>query len=284
MAELRRPIIIIGTHRSGTTFLGKVFRAHPDVAYWEEPRHVWAWKHNFRSSDALAAKDAKPGIVRHIHRAFRERMESEGKSRFCEKTPSNCLRLDFIEAVFPDAIYVHIYRDGRAVVRSTGKVLGRGPDTHWMSKRLLGTPVWEWPAYAPRAARTIGRKLLGKQMTFWGPRPPGWRSWLKEHPGHVVRGLQWVKTIEPVLEFRDRVEPSRWAEMRYEDFMADPIAHFERLREHAGLAPAEEPLEYLRERVDPTRQSKWRRDLSDEVLADLRPHLEPTLERLGYEW
>jgi hypothetical protein len=100
----------------------------------------------------------------------------------------------------------------------------------------------------------------------------------------VVRGLQWVKTIEPVLDFRDRVDPSRWAEMRYEDFMADPIAHFERLREHAGLEPAEEPLEYLREKVDPTRQSKWRRDLSDEVLADLRPHLEPTLQRLGYEW
>lgn len=284
MAELRRPIIIVGTHRSGTTFLGKVFRAHPDVAYWEEPRHVWAWRHNFRPSDVLGADDAKPKIIRHIHEAFDERRESEGKERFCEKTPSNCLRLDFIERVFPDALYVHIYRDGRAVVRSTGKVLERGPDTHWMAKRLLGTPVWEWPSYIPRAGRTIGRKLMGKKMTFWGPRPPGWNTWAKEHPGHVVRAIQWAKTIEPVIDFRERVDPSRWAEMRYEDFMANPLDLFERLREHAGLQPAEEPLAFLRERVDPTRQSRWRDDLSEQVLADVRPHLEPTLNRLGYEW
>lgn len=284
MAELREPIIIVGTHRSGTTFLGKVFRAHPDVAYWEEPRHVWQWKHNFRADDVLRAADARPGIARHIRETFRRRMDEEGKSRFCEKTPSNCLRLDFIEAVFPDAIYVHIYRDGRAVVRSTGQVLGRGPDTHWMAKRLLGTPVWEWPSYVPRAARTIGRKLIGKKMSYWGPRPPGWRRWAKEDPGHVVRARQWVGTIEPVLEFRERVDPSRWIEMSYEDFMAAPLEQFERLREHTRLAPAEEPLEYLRKGVDPSRQSKWRAELTDDVLADIRPILEPTLERLGYAW
>ena len=238
-----------------------------------------------RSDDRLTAKDAKPGIARHIRGTFRERVEKEGKSRFCEKTPSNCLRLDFIETVFPDAVYVHIYRDGRAVVRSTGKVLGRGPDTHWAAKRLLGTPVWEWPAYAPRAARTIGRKLMGKKMTFWGPRPPGWRSWLKQGlPSHVVRGKQWVGTIEPVLEFRERVDPTRWIDMAYEAFMDDPEAQFDRLREHAGLPPAEEPLAYLRKGVDPSRQARWREELTDQELEDLRPHMEPTLRKLGYEW
>jgi len=66
--------------------------------------------------------------------------------------------------------------------------------------------------------------------------------------------------------------------------MAAPLEQFERLREHTRLAPAEEPLEYLRKGVDPSRQSKWRAELTDDVLADIRPILEPTLERLGYAW
>ena len=36
-----RPILVVGTHRSGTTLLGRALGHHPEVAYWEEPRHVF---------------------------------------------------------------------------------------------------------------------------------------------------------------------------------------------------------------------------------------------------
>lgn len=281
---LRAPIIVVGTHRSGTTFLGKVFRAHPDVAYWEEPRHVWTWSHNFKPDDALTARDATKRVKRHIRTVFGEYTAGQGKTRFCEKTPSNCLRLPFILEVFPDAKFVHIYRDGRAVVRSTNEVLKRGPDTHWMAKRLRGTPIWEWPAYLPRAWRTIVRKLRGKSMSFWGPRPPGWRAWLKEHPMHVALALQWAHTIEPVLAFRETVPKDQWIDMKYEDFMADAAGKTRELLAFAGLRDDEGPIAYVTERVDPTRQDKWRTQLDAQTLADMRPHLEPMLTRLGYAW
>ncbi|TVQ60379.1 MAG: sulfotransferase [Phycisphaerales bacterium] len=281
---LRAPIIVVGTHRSGTTFLGKVFRAHPDVAYWEEPRHVWTWTHNFKPDDVLTAKDATARVKRHIHKVFAEYTLSQGKSRFAEKTPSNCLRLPFILEVFPDAKFVHIYRDGRGVVRSTNEVLKKGPDAHWMAKRLKGTPIWEWPSYIPRAWRTIVRKLQGKKMSFWGPRPPGWSGWAKRDPRHVMMAKQWVHTIEPVLAFRETVPPEQWIELSYEDFVKNAPEHTRRLMAFAGLRESEEPVKYVEERVDPTRQSKWREQMDAKTLEDIRPIIEPTLKKLGYAW
>lgn len=283
-ARLDRPIIIVGAHRSGTTFLGGVIAQHPGVAFWEEPRHVWTMGHGYRKDDVLTARDASARIARKITEIFASYTAERGRARFAEKTPSNCLRLEFIEAIFPDAVYVHIYRDGRAVVSSTMKMLGNKPQGKWVVERLKGTPIWEWPAYAPRAARTIGRKLLGKDMSFWGPRPPGWREWVKRDPAHVRLARQWVGTVEPALAFRERVDPSRWLDAPYERVVTDPAGWATRVLEHAGLEVDAGTLEYIRREADAGRRETWREALSDSMLEEMRPVMEPTMRRFGYAW
>ena len=283
-----QPILIIGTHRSGTTFLSHVLSQHPDVAYAEEPRHIWAWGHNFNPDDVLEASDASPRITKHVKKAFRKFLAQSGKKHLLEKTPSNCLRLPFIEAIYPEAKYIHIYRDGRAIVRSTGEINTGRPDLIWIVRRLFGTAIWEWPAFIPRAMRTLGRHLMGKKMTYWGPCPRGWKSWVEAgDPQEVILAKQWRYTIEPVLDFREANKDKlngRWMELRYEDFMADPEGKCREMFEFAGLAESDEVLSYVRERVDPTRQQKWKKELKEGELDQIKPVLEPTLERLGYEW
>ena len=41
-----------------------------------------------------------------------------GRSRFVDKTLLNCFRVRLLNAIFPDAKFVHIIRDGRAVAFS----------------------------------------------------------------------------------------------------------------------------------------------------------------------
>ncbi len=41
-----------------------------------------------------------------------------GKSGWCEKTPSNLLHLDFLWELFPDSYFIHVKRDPRGVVQS----------------------------------------------------------------------------------------------------------------------------------------------------------------------
>ena len=44
---------------------------------------------------------------------------SKGKTRWVEKTPNNITQIPFIHRIYPDAIYIHIMRDGRDVACST---------------------------------------------------------------------------------------------------------------------------------------------------------------------
>ena len=283
--EVVAPILVVGTHRSGTTLLGRALARHPQVAYWEEPRHVWSWGHNFRSDDLLVAADATPRIRRRIRRRFARFLESAGRPRLAEKTPSNCLRLEFVHRIFPDALFIHIHRDGRAVVHSTDVMIRtRGPGSRWWGQRLLGTPPWEWPALLPRAARTLGRRLLGREMAYWGPQPPGWRDWLRRDPRFVMLAKQWRYTLEPVLEFGRRLPPERWLDIGYEQLVTAPGPAARRIQEFAGLAESAEFVDHLQRECRSDRIDAWRSQLDDGLLASMRAVLEPPLDRLGYEW
>ena len=282
--SVQKPIIILGTHRSGTTFLGGVLSHHPDVAFWEEPRHVWVYGNTYKPDDILTAEDAHPKVVSHIRKEFAKFLRKSGKARFTEKTPSNCLRIGFIREVFPDALFVHIYRDGRAVVRSTRQVNTGTPDAKWIFKRLFGMPIWEWPSLVPRAIRTFGARFSGEKMSFWGPMPPGWREWLENDTQLVMLAKQWRYTIEPILDARDSFQASQWLDLSYESFMFEPEQSIVRIMDFAGLKHSEEVIEHVRETIDPGRKDKWRDELTEEELRDLEPILRGTVERMGYEW
>ena len=282
---LQQPIILLGTHRSGTTFLGSVLQQHPDVAYWEEPRHVWVWHNANTPDDHLSANHARPEVINHIHRAFRDHIHEQNKPRFAEKTPSNCLRLDFINAVFPDARYIHIYRDGRAVVRSTLEMLASSsPDTSQVINKLKQTPLRDWPSFASRAWHTLAKRLLGKPMSFWGPRPPGWKDWVAKHPPHVVLAKQWVHSVEAPLAFKSQIPSDRWIDLRYEELVQKPSLLVAQALQTANLPPSLSVDEFVTSRADASRKDKWRDELAPTTLDDLKPAMLPTLQKLGYDW
>ena len=84
MSELQRPIIVLGAGRSGTTALAEVLRHHPDVAVWEEPKHIWRFGHAYRPHDVLTAADATPRVKRYIRDQFTEFLRASGRTRFAE--------------------------------------------------------------------------------------------------------------------------------------------------------------------------------------------------------
>lgn len=279
------PIFVIGTHRSGTTLLGRALGHHPDVAYWEEPRHIWSRGNNFKPDDVLTAAEATAKVKARVRRAFERYVAAEGRPRVAEKTPSNCLRLPFILEIFPAALFVHICRDARAVIHSAAVVRRAWrPEFQFIGPRLLGTPFWEWPALIPRAWRTLGRMLFAGEMAFWGPQPPGWRDWLGQDPRIVVLAKQWRYTVEPVLNFRARVPAAQWLDVRYEEFVRKPREHARKIQRFARLTPSSAFEEHMLSECRADRVDAWREHLDAGQLAEIRSILEPPLERLGYEW
>lgn len=277
------PVIVVGTQRSGTTWLGALFSRHPRLAYWSEPRHVWTWGNAYNADDVLTRADATPRIKAHIRRVFASFVRSSGRERLCEKTPSNCLRIPFVHEVYPEARILLVVRDGRSVIRSTGEIMERGVPGRRLLARARETPIWEWPAYGGQAASGAARRLLGRPLRFWGPRPPGWREWIDAFAPDVVRAKQWAATITRAVEDGRAIGPGSVFEFRYEDLMADPRPVMRRIVEFCGL-DGDDLVEHAAATVDASRRDKWRASLDAETLELIRPHMEPTLLELGYSW
>lgn len=131
------PIFVSGCNRGGTTILSHLLAAHPDVRsvgrgpfhegqyVWRRQfpdwsRHRWAlppWRWYLRRT----AEHATPERVRFFREAFAK--EASHTGRMLEKTPANAVRIPFIDAIYPDCIFVHTVRDGR---HTSASLMARG--------------------------------------------------------------------------------------------------------------------------------------------------------------
>jgi len=131
----RRPLMLIGCHHSGTTILANLISQHPDLIEWSEAPEVWTPDDAFLNWSVLAhpplpqpflfdlesyrrTKEAHGQYIAHIRRAFTFFAVTRLKRRFLNKNPHLCISVPYIDAAFPDAFYIHIRRNGYAVVQS----------------------------------------------------------------------------------------------------------------------------------------------------------------------
>ncbi len=150
------PLFVIGSPRSGTTLLRLILDSHPHISCGEET-------HFLRDLEAIVGRDwelvATYGLERdwwlgRIHSLYAdfqaEVLARSGKARWAEKDPTYTLHLDFIEALFPDALYVHLLRDGHDVVASFRD--------RWGYTSAARAARSEWARYVS-AARALGDRL-----------------------------------------------------------------------------------------------------------------------------
>lgn len=274
------PVILIGSQRSGTTFMGNIFRKEPDFAYWEEPRHVWTRGNAYTRDDRLVERHARPRIKAYIRQTFADFAQDK---RFCGKTPSNCLRIPFVREVIPEARLLLILRDGRAVLRSTGEIMQQGVSTNRVLQRAKQTPITEWPAFFGQASSTLVRRMTKKPLKYWGMRPPGWKSWIGL-PRTELLAHQWAGAMTVALNDAQKLGPDQIHIFRYEDLMINPRTVMQGVADFIGLESPQELIDRVADQCDASRASKWRKELDQGELDRVRPILEPVLTRMGYEW
>lgn len=279
--RVRAPILVVGAPRSGTTWLGNRLGRHPEVAYWEEPRPIWSTGHAWRGDDALAAADLSPAIARRIDDRFARFLVESGRRRFCEKTPSNCLRLRFIAALYPDARVIHLVRDGRSVVASLLGMLERPPDSGRIAARWRETPWRDLPALVPLFCRdVIGRRLRGSK-SHWGPRPPGWREW-RDLPPATRLARQWRVLVETARRDLEAFPADQRLTVRLEDLAAAPGTWLDRILATAGLPADPAWLEEAAGSVRPASSGDGRGRPDPETARAVEAEAGRLLTELGY--
>ncbi|HJR44527.1 MAG TPA: sulfotransferase [Actinomycetota bacterium] len=141
------PFFIVGSARSGTTFLRLTMNAHPEIAVPPESRFVTelhegpeevrvddflarlaghkrfeAWGLPIEAvRDELAGLDRAP-YAEAIDATYRAYAKAQGKNRWGDKTPRYVENIPELAALFPDCRFIHLIRDGRDVALSYADV------------------------------------------------------------------------------------------------------------------------------------------------------------------
>lgn len=286
---------IIGTGRCGSTLLHEMLCRHPDVGFMsnlddrfgavpgmgsrngkvyrrlpprftEKGRIRFAPSEGYRamsrevspimamSSRDLVAADATPWLTDRVREFF---------GRYAAHQPDGVLlhkltgwpRAGFLQEIYPDARFVHVVRDGRAVANS------------W-----LQMPWWE--GYA------------GPAKWHWGEIPAAYRrSWDESDRSFVVlAGIAWMMLIDAWETARALLPADSWIDIRYEDLIADPLGATGKVLDFLNVPYDERFTRQLdRYSFDPTRASAYRDELGEANVAHIEVVAGAHLARYGYD-
>ena len=245
-----RPIFMVGCSRSGTTLLLDMFADHPEIANWSEAAQLFELRFCNPEIDHEKSECHSVGFEKvRLQVLIGLFVRLKRKSRFLNKHPENSLRIRMIKKIFPDARFIHVIRDGRAVMYSN-------------------------------YAQTLRDKHRALFAFGWFPKPPRWRKY-RDLPWLDQFAHQWVDVVQYIRESVGNVIPEHdYMEIRYEDFCADPLLTLRKMDEFCGLAT---DRRNARPAPFEPQNQKWRTEISPEDMAHVTSIILPLLSELGYE-
>lgn len=268
------PILVLGVRRSGTTLLRVMLDRHSEVAVPDESyfvpqladRHLRrvdpdAFVDDLRRIDTLAEWNVPLDKVRTrlrrgmpigaaIATVYAVYAEERGKERWGDKTPMYMQNLHLLERLFPDALFVHLIRDGRDAATSFLSMPKDLMTETWMQPESVAEFACQWRAEV-KAARRLGWRVGGSRYL-------------------EVRYEELVQDVETVLR---RI--STFALLPYEPRMVDYVGKVE----GSSAKPHQQSLN----RPPTVGLRDWRLQMSPEEVGAFEQVAGDLLGELGYE-
>lgn len=284
-SQSSRPIIILGAARSGTKFLRDTLGASHETALVPyDVNYIWRSGNEAVQHDALDASLATEPIIKRVKSGLARvaGLCADDQRRLVEKTVSNTLRLDFVARVFPDADYVHLVRDGRAVLESSLRQWRAPADWHYLMRKVRAFPLRNYRYafwYMRNRTRAWGRG--GVRVPVWGARYPGIECDVQQFGIAMACARQWVRSVTSVQEALQRLPTVRVHELRYESLISDRRV-LEGLVRWLGLQHSDAVLERYVQTVSSRPSVAWEAGLSAREVTAVQFEITPLLRRLGY--
>ncbi len=272
------PVFVLGCSRSGTTVTYETLAAAPGFhslgveipEFWND---LYGPLNNGWLSEAAGAEQARP---EHRQAALRYFFQRLGRGQVLDKTCINTLRVPYLHALFPNAKYVFIQRDGRDNISSMmdGWRLGRSDGAFHLSQ-FFG------PSPEPVA-------INGGEFREWHFfLPPGWRDYNQASLEQVC-AFQWLSANRLALEGKRLIAEDRWIQLRYEDLFERPVEMFQEAFARLDI-PFDAALRARCANLAPTSivkgapsKQKWKKH-NPEAVARILPLIRPLMDELGYD-
>ncbi len=244
MSEYRM-IFLIGAARSGTKLVRDVIATHPAidrVPY--DINYIWRLGNEHLQDDQISVAAITPEIRARIQRRITQDYH-RGAPFLIEKTVSNCLRIPFLQALYPDALFIYLLRDGRDVVESSMRQWTARPDWRYILRKIRTFPVLSAPAYALRYAFTTVQRLTATHQSVpatWGPRYAGIDEDVRRLDLLEVCARQWLHCVELAEHDLGQLPSEQVLTIRYEAFVRDPLADLQILAAKIGIPAYDERM------------------------------------------
>ncbi len=246
---VEKPIFILGTGRSGTTILGIVLSMHREIGYLNEPKAIWHVIHpsediigSYSRGDAkycLTAEDATDDRCHRAAQMFGAYLTVTGSKRLVDKYPELIFRVDFVRALFPDARFIFIVRNGWDTCHSIA---------NW-SKRLgieVNGEKHDWWGVDDRKWQ-----LLGEQLVKTDPIFAGIADAVKCFERHLDRAaVEWIVTMREGLRLMQNSADCVHL-VRFEDLTSEPDETLTALCDFCELSTDSTFREYARQTLHP---------------------------------
>jgi len=272
------PVFVLGCSRSGTTVTYETLAASPHFLslgveipeFWDA---LYGPLNNGWESEAAGAEQARP---EHRSAALRYFFQRLGRGQVLDKTCINTLRVPYLNALFPQARYVFIQRDGRDNISSM--IDGW---RHGRSDGGFGLEPFFGPFPEPVA-------INGGEFSEWHFfLPPGWRAYNQASLEEVC-AFQWISANRLALDAKRLIPKERWVQLRYEDLFERPVEMFREAFERLYI-PFDAALRERCSHLAPTsivkgvpKKQKWR-EHNPEAIERILPTIRPLMEELGYD-
>ncbi|GAB3915586.1 hypothetical protein GCM10011575_47060 [Microlunatus endophyticus] len=279
---MTQPIVLIGAARSGTKIVRDALaeaagcgRVPYDIGF------VWRYRNERAESDILDPATVTPRI-RSFVRDYIERYATDGSLKVIEKTVGNALRLPFVHAVLPDAVFVHLVRDGVDVSESIRRQWLAPAGGRYVMAKMRHFPLRLVPSYGRKyTAAQLHRIARKSRVGTWGPRYPGIDQDVRRESLLTVSARQWRTSVEYAASQLPQIGVP-YFDVRYEDIVADPPGTLAALLDDLGLPYTDKNLLRTASRFDPGRVGRGATSLTSEELTELDREIRPVLCRLGY--
>ena len=304
-------VFIVGSPRSGTTILGELLDRHQHVSQWYEPYFIW--DHFFRTApdDERTEADVKPEIKNWIYRNFTRYKRRRKCAVLVDKSPRNSLKIPFIIAIFPQAKFIHLLRDGRDATLSINK--------KWLQRQnIVHNPltkgrfdyekafhiVHEFLRFQPYLTDKVrafwfetNGHLINKKMHLnrlrwngkvgWGPRFKGWTHIYEKSSLLKFNASQWLHCVQRIEADWKLIRQSNRLTVRYEDLIQTPRQKIREILDFLGLDTDNAFYSSL-PKLKADNYNNWKTGFSKENLKEINPILTPQLKKCGYaktdEW
>lgn len=271
-----RPIFITGLGRSGTTILGLLLSLNRHVGYLNEPKAMWHVidarqdiNGNYSNSGGLFRLSKNDVTFREklrAHRLFSRYLITVRAERVIDKYPELIFRIDYVRALFPDAKFIFITRNGADAIPSV---------VQWSERLGVRTDdvIEDWWGRNDVKWHYLRDELILDDPTYREIWPEA-----KSDLDHTNRAaMEWILTMREGLRYQEKY-PDAIHRISYESLLSNPEEELSRIHKFADLPEDESVLEYAKLRLY---------DNPGKTMPALRPGIDllfkETMHLLGYK-